>query len=70
MNTTEVEALVRSVIVHFGLPFTVVSVVGSAAGWNIQVRSGGTARIVSFAVAGRGALAIRIAVQERLEAEL
>ena len=38
MNTTEVDALVRSVIVHLGLPFAVLSVVGSPAGWNIEVR--------------------------------
>ena len=46
MNTTEVDALVRSVIVHLGLPFAVVSVVESPAGWNIQVRAGtgGTVR--------------------------
>ena len=40
MNTTEVDALVRSVIIHHGLPFAVLSVVESPAGWNIQVRAG------------------------------
>jgi len=39
MNATEVELLVRGVIVHLGLPFTVLSVIGSLAGWNIVVRA-------------------------------
>lgn len=38
MNATEVELLVRGVLVHLGLPFTVLSVIGSPAGWNIVVR--------------------------------
>ena len=38
MTTAEVERLVRDVIVHFGLPFTVVSVIGSPIRWNVQVR--------------------------------
>ena len=69
MDTAEVEALVRSVIVQFGLPFTVQSVIGSPLGWNIKVRAGGSPRIVSFVVAGQRALAIRRAVQEKLEDE-
>jgi hypothetical protein len=32
MKTTEVDALVRNVIVHLGLPFAVVSVVESPTG--------------------------------------
>jgi len=70
MTTAEVEVLVRDVIVHFGLPFTVVSVIGSPIRWNVQVRGDGTSRIVSFAVAGVRSAAIRAAVQEQLEAEL
>jgi hypothetical protein len=70
MTTTEVEALVRDLIVHFGLPFTVVSVIGSPIGWNVKIRGDGTSRIVSFAVAGVRSAAIRAAVQEKLEAEL
>jgi len=69
MNATEVAALVRSVIVHAGLPFTVVSAVAGAAGWNIQVRSD-TGRLVSFTVLDGRPLAMRLAIQEKLEAEL
>jgi hypothetical protein len=69
MNTTEVDALVRSVIVHFGLPFAVLSVAETPAGWNIQVRAG-TGAVVRFTVLGSRPLAMRLAIQERLEAEL
>jgi len=70
MTTAEVEGLVRDVIVHFGLPFRVVSVIGSPIGWNVKVSGDGTSRVVSFAVAGVRSAAIRAAVQEKLEAEL
>lgn len=70
MTTAEVEALVRDVIVHFGLPLTIVSVVGSPIGWNVRVRDGGTARVVSFAVVGVRPAAIRAAIEEQLQAEL
>jgi hypothetical protein len=66
MNTTEVETMVRSVIVHLGLPFSVLSVVGSPAGWNIRVRAstGGT---VAFTVVGGRPLSMRNIIQEKLE---
>ena len=66
MNTTEVETMVRSVIVHLGLPFSVLSVAGSPAGWNIRVRasSGGT---VAFTVVGSRPVGMRTAIQEKLE---
>jgi hypothetical protein len=67
LNTTEVEMLVRSVIVHLGVPFSVVSVGSSPAGWNIRVRAG-TRGIVSFTVTG-GRLAMRAAIQEKLAGE-
>ena len=69
MNTTEVDPLVRSVIVHLGLPFAVVSIVESPAGWNIQVRAG-TGGMVRFNIPAGRPLAMRIAIQEKLEAEL
>ena len=69
MNATEVDDLVRSVIVHLGLPFTVLSVVESPAGWNIQVRAG-TGGVVRFSIPTDRPLAMRIAIQEKLEAEL
>jgi hypothetical protein len=69
MNTSEVDALVRSVIVHLGLPFAVLSVTESPAGWNIQVRAG-TEGVVRFTVFDGRPLAMRSAIQEKLEAEL
>ena len=66
MNTTEVEMLVRGVIVEFGLPFKVLSVVGSPLGWNIQVRAD-TGGLVSFAVFGGRPIAMRVAIHEKLE---
>ena len=69
MNTTEVDALVRSVIIHLGLPFAVLSVVESPAGWNIQVRAG-TGGVVRLNIPTGRPLSMRIAIQEKLEAEL
>jgi hypothetical protein len=68
MNVTQVEELVRSVIVQLGLPFAVLSVIESPAGWNIQVRAG-TGGVVRFTVIGGRPLAMRVAIQEKLEAE-
>ena len=69
MNATEVEMLVRSVIVHLGLPFAILSVSDSPAGWNIRVRAG-TGGIVSFTVMGGRPVTMRTIIQEKLEAEL
>ena len=67
MNTGEMEALVRSVIVHHGLPFIPVSVVQTAEGWNIVVRAE-TGGNLAFAIPASRPTAMRIAVHERLEA--
>jgi len=69
MKTTDVDALVRNVIVHLGLPFAVLSVVESPTGWNIQVRAG-TGGVVRLTVPAGRPLAMRTAIQEQLEAEL
>ena len=68
MNTTDVDALLRRVIVHLGWPFAVLSVVESPAGWNIQVRAG-TGGVVCFSISAGRPLAMRIAIHEKLEAE-
>lgn len=68
MNTTEVDALVRDVIVHLGLPFTVLSVIESPAGWNIQIRAG-TAGLMRFAVSSGRPVAMRVAIQQKLDPE-
>jgi len=44
MTAAEVDALVRDVIVHFGLGCTVLSVVGSPIGSNVRVGITGTPR--------------------------
>jgi hypothetical protein len=62
------DALVRDVIVHFGLPFTVLSVAGSPIEWNVHVRSDETAKVISFTVAGGRPAAMRVAIQQMLEA--
>jgi hypothetical protein len=67
MNATEVELLVRGVIVRLGLPFTVLSVIGSPAGWNIAVRAD-TEEVVRFTLSGGRPAAMRAAIQETLEA--
>jgi hypothetical protein len=67
MNATEVELLVRGVIGQLGLPFTVLSVIGSPAGWSIVVR-GGAADVMRFTLAGGRPAAMRAAIQETLTA--
>jgi hypothetical protein len=69
MNATDVKSLVDSVIIHYGLPFTVLSVIGSPAGWTILVRAA-TGEEVRFTVAGQRPVALRVAIQETLEAQL
>lgn len=68
MNRVEVDALVRSVIVHLGLPFAVLSVADSPAGWKIQLRAG-TGGLVRFTVRGGAPLTMRMAIQQKLEAQ-
>jgi hypothetical protein len=69
MTANEVEELVRSVIVHIGLPFAVLSVIESPTGWNILVRAG-TGGVVRFSIFGGRPLSMRIAIQQKLEAAL
>jgi len=51
------------------VPFAVLFVIESPLGWNVQVRAG-TGGVVRFTVLGGRPLAMRIAIQEKLEAEL
>jgi hypothetical protein len=64
----DIDAIVRDVIVHHGLPFTVVSVKESAAGWNIQARAD-TGEMLHFAVPHDRPTAMRIAIHQHLEAK-
>jgi hypothetical protein len=68
-NPTEITALVRSVIVTFGLPFAVVAVTESLAGWNIHVRAG-TGGMVHITVPDGRRLVMWTVIREMLEAEL
>ena len=68
MNTTGVDTILRDVIIQLGLPFTVLSVVESPGGWNIQVRAG-TGGLMRFSVPNGRPVAIRVAIQQKLEEE-
>jgi hypothetical protein len=68
-DSAEVSALVRSVIVTYGLPFAVLAVTESVAGWNIHLRAG-TGCLVSIAVPKGRPFVMRLAIRELLEAEL
>ncbi len=67
MNAAQIESVVRDVIVHLGLPFTVVSVLDSPTGWNVVVRSGAGGTIQIAVGSGRPA-AMRATIEEALEA--
>jgi hypothetical protein len=69
VNTAEVDALVRSVIVHLGLPCVLQSVVEFPAGWNIQVRASGGG-VIDFTLFDGRPAAMRVAIQEKLDAAL
>ena len=69
MNATEVELLVRGVITHLGLPFTLMSVSAAPDGWSIVVR-GETGDIVRFTLIAGRPISMRAAIQERLEEAL
>ena len=68
MTTLEVEHLVRTVIVERGLPFALLSVNGSPAGWNIEIRA--NRGVVCLHLVGSRPTAMRVDVQEALESEL
>jgi hypothetical protein len=63
----EVDAMVRDIIIHFGLPFTVLSIDTSSVGWDIQLRVGG-GRLIRFPVPDGRPSATRAVIQDQLEA--
>ena len=69
MTTLEVEHLVRTVIVERGLPFALLSVNGSPAGWNIEVRAANSG-VVRLHLVGERPMAMRVDIQDALESEL
>jgi hypothetical protein len=68
MNTTQVTAIVKDVIVHYALPFTFVSVTGAERRWEILVRAESGATIPLSVADGRPDH-VRESIQELLEAE-
>jgi hypothetical protein len=69
MTVIEMKLLVRSVITIFALPFVIVSVVATAAGWKVMVRAG-TGAIVRFTILAGEPDIMRGAIRRRLQAEL
>jgi hypothetical protein len=65
VNASDVESIVRDVIVHYGLPFTLLSVIASARGWDISALPG-TGDVVRFTVADGRPVAVRVTIHETL----
>jgi hypothetical protein len=68
MQAQDVEAMVRDLIVHLGLPFKVLSIVESPVGWTVQL-SGGVGGSTQFTVADDRPSAMRAAIQRQLDAQ-
>jgi hypothetical protein len=68
MNTIQVTAIVKDVIVHYALPFTFISVTGSDRRWEILVRAE-SGETIPLSVADGRPHYVREAIQEMLEAE-
>jgi hypothetical protein len=66
MTTAKLEALMRNLILHRRLPFTLHSVSAAADAWHIVVCDDAGATLALTVPAGRP-LDIRSAIQERLE---
>ena len=66
MNATEVERLVRNVIVEHGLPFTFVSISSAPPRWNVSVRAE-TGEVVQFQLPDGRPVDMRMTVHEILE---
>lgn len=68
MNNVQVTAIVKDLIVHYGLPFTLVSVNASERRWDILVRSA-SGRTIPLSVHDGRPSDIRQTIQDKLEAE-
>jgi hypothetical protein len=68
MNATEVERLVRHVIVERALPFTLLTVSRVPTGWHIAVR-GETGEVVRFPLGDGRPVDMRTVIQDTLEAQ-
>ena len=70
MNDRDVASIVRSVVVDGGLPFSLVAVSAAASGWEVRLRRAHGGPPLLIAVPDGRPVAIRVAVQQRLEDEL
>jgi hypothetical protein len=68
MNTAQVTAIVKDVIVHYALPFTFVSVIASGRRWEILVRTE-SGEDIPLSVADGRPHYVRETIQAKLEAE-
>jgi hypothetical protein len=68
MNSRDVDAMLRALIMHLGLPFTVLSIVKSPAGWTIQLRAG-VGGLMRFSVRDGPPSMVRAAIQNQLDAQ-
>lgn len=69
MTSEALTQIARSVIVERGLPYELLTVTASPSGWDMRLRR--HARdILLVVIPDVQPLAIRVAIQERLEAEL
>jgi hypothetical protein len=69
MKTAQVTAILRDVIVQQGLPFTILSVIDSADGWDITVQTA-SGKTIPLSVADGRPIHVRETIQDKLEAEL
>lgn len=69
MTSQAVAEIVRSVIVEGGLPFELLTVAAFPLGWEMRLRQH-TRDVLVVTVPDGRPVAIRVAIQERLEAEL
>ena len=68
MNNVQVTAIVKDVIVHYGLPFTLVSVNAFERRWEILLRAE-SGRTIPLSVHDGRPSDMRQTIQDRLEAE-
>ena len=69
MSKTDLERLVKHVIVEHGFGCTLLSVSSASTGWNVMVRAD-TGGLIRFTLSTERAVAARVAIAEILEAEL
>jgi hypothetical protein len=69
LNRGDVERLVQSVIVERRLPFALETVAAAPDGWTIRLKTQ-TGAVAELAIYDGRPIAMRVAIQELLEAEV